>query len=1377
MARLTLTFLGSFQASLDGAPLRVHSARIQALLAYLALEPERAHTREALAALFWPDESDQVAKQNLRQALYQLRQVLGEQTEQFVLIRRDTVQFNATSDHALDVSAFLQHLKHGRLREAAELYQAELLTQLTSGSDSFEEWLVLRREQLHILALDALHQLTEYALVQADNAHAQRYARRQLVLEPWREQAHRQLMLALARSGDRSAALAQYETCRRILDAELGVEPEPETSALYEQLRSGELNKETRRQGDKQIATRTVSLSPPLLVSPAPRHDWGDALDVGAFYGRARELDRLNRWLGDDRCRLIAVLGMGGMGKTTLAARLAHQRADQFTFVIWRSLINAPTLSDLLAGWLRILSDQQLAQIPDGLDAQLGLLFDYLRSSRCLLVLDNLESIMQGGERAGYYRPGYEDYGRLLLRMGQSTHQSCLLVTSREQPRELPRLLVETTLVRALPLAGLEPAVGSVLLSERGLTGLGTSAAALVERYSGNPLALKLVAEAIQDVFAGDIDAFMGDEALIFDDIRDVLDQQFARLAQLERDILLWLAVEREPMTEAQLWQPFARSTAKRSFLEALRSLLRRSLLEQYGSAFGLQNVVTEYLTDYLITHSCQEFEAETPDLLHSHALLKAGAKEYVRHSQQRIILQPIGERLLGALGRAGLEALFKRLLAGLHGEQSLQPSYLAGTILNLLLLLGIDLRGYDFANMNVWQAYLRGADLPAVDFTRADLTGSVFTDYVGAVMAVAVSPDGELLTAGVDNGVIYLWQLHTRQLLGAYYGHEGHLGGLAFSPDGGRLLSGSDDQTLRIWDVGTRQPLRLLAGHSGGIVCVAFHPDGVTVASASTDHTARVWNSDTGQQLHLLQAHSAMVASVAFSPDGNLLATASHDQMVCVWDWRNERLLHSLRGHTGPVRSVAFCPRPITIGQAPRALLVSGSYDQTLRLWDAETGEELGSLAGHSAPIIAVAWSADGTLLISGSDDQTVRVWDLRDHGPGAEHGRTIRILQGHSAAVIALAVPPQADAGQALLVSGSYDKTVRVWDIDSGRALAILQGHSKWLQALVFAPDGRLVVGGSDGQNVRVWDGQSGRALHSLHGHTSQTEKLSFRADGTQLASASWDKTTRIWDVRRGAALHVLHGHTAPVVAAAIGPGPQGRSLIASGSLDHSIRLWDALTGNALACWHGHHDRIVAFDFRRDGAMLASGSWDSRVGLWDTRSGELLRFLEGHTAPIEGVAFHPGGELLASGSWDRSVRVWDVRTGQLLHTLEAHSNGLEMVTFSPDGRLLASCACDHLVCVWDVRQGRLLYTLQGHTSWVRCVAFSPDSAVLASGSDDGTIRLWDVTPAGAGACRQTIAMEDPYTGMKIAGATGISEAQKLALKALGAVEETTVA
>ena len=250
MSRLALTLFGSFRVLLDDAPLaNFHSARVQALLAYLALEAQRPHTREALATLFWPDEPDATAKQNLRQALYQLRQRLGEsaqadtQTVPFLLISRETVQWNAASSHTLDVTAFTTHLAHRQLEAALALYQGELLAECASGSDRFEEWLLLRREQLHLQALDACAQLTQQALANHDYAQAQTYARRQLALEPWREEAHRQLMQALAESGNRGAALAQYETCQRILAEELGVKPDAITQVLAEQIRAGTASK------------------------------------------------------------------------------------------------------------------------------------------------------------------------------------------------------------------------------------------------------------------------------------------------------------------------------------------------------------------------------------------------------------------------------------------------------------------------------------------------------------------------------------------------------------------------------------------------------------------------------------------------------------------------------------------------------------------------------------------------------------------------------------------------------------------------------------------------------------------------------------------------------------------------------------------------------------------------------------------------------------------------------------------------------------------------------------------------------------------------------------------------------------------------------
>ncbi len=818
--------------------------------------------------------------------------------------------------------------------------------------------------------------------------------------------------------------------------------------------------------------------------------------------------------------------------------------------------------------------------------------------------------------------------------------------------------------------------------------------------------------------------------------------------------------------------------------LEALRSLQRRSLLApralgEHGSAFGLQNVVAEYIIGYLIDQACHEFECETPALLHTHPLILADAKEYVRQSQERVVLQPIGERLLARYGPAQLVARCQQLLEAMRRDRPRAPSFLAGNLLNVLRYIQLIPRDLDVSELNVWGAYLRGSDLPAVDFSQADLTGSVFTDYVGAVISVALSPDGRLLAAGADTGAIYIWRTLDHQLVGICHGHTSHVWSLAFGgmPGvGGRLLSGSADMTVRVWDVERRQTLHVLTGHTGVVSTVGFHPDGALVVSGSLDETVRLWDAQSGQLLGTLQAGATRVEATAFSPDGRLLATAGHDQLVRLWDWRRAEVLHTLRGQTNLVKALAFCPTPEGQGEPP--LLASGGDDQTLRLWDTQTGALLATLSGHTAAIISMTASADGAWLFSGSDDQTVRVWDLSRAWVGAPgEVQTARVLHGHAGTMRSLSVRQHQATRQTLLASGSYDKTVRLWDVQRGEVLAIMRGHAKWLQSLAFtAADGplpdRLLVAGSDGQSVRVWDGETGRALHTLRGHTGLTEKIAVRADGAQLASAGWDGTARIWSLQTGQTQHVLGSDSSPVATMAFGAGPRGR-LLASGGHDRCVRLWDGETGEALASWSGHHDRVVALAFSDDGTMLASGSWDSSIGVWDTQRDALLCVLRGHTETVESVAFHPNGALLASASCDRSVQLWDVRTAKRLHRLEGHSDGLEMVVFSPDGALLASCGCDHLVCVWDVHYGQLRYTLCGHSSWVRCIGWSPDGRVLASGSDDGTVKLWDVTLAGAGSCQKTIALDHPYTGMRIGGVVGLSAAQKVALKALGAVDE----
>ena len=328
--------------------------------------------------------------------------------------------------------------------------------------------------------------------------------------------------------------------------------------------------------------------------------DWGEAPDVSSFLGRETELAQLRHWLVDNQCRLVAIMGMGGIGKTALATLVAMNLHEYFSAVIWRSLRNAPPLAELLAQCIHVVADHADYELPDTEDQRLGVLMRYLRRRRCLLVLDNFETVLQD-ELAGHYLPGHEGYGELLKRIGEGQHQSCLLLTSREKPKELVPFASTAGAVRELALSRLPIVDSLLLLEDRGLHGANHDWTTLIERYSGNPLALHIVAETIRELFGGDIAQFLVQDLLLFRGITDLLDQQFARLSPIEQEVMFWLAVEREPVTPEELDKDIVHSASRRAVLLALHSLRQRFLVERVHNGFTLQNVVLEYVTAALI--------------------------------------------------------------------------------------------------------------------------------------------------------------------------------------------------------------------------------------------------------------------------------------------------------------------------------------------------------------------------------------------------------------------------------------------------------------------------------------------------------------------------------------------------------------------------------------------------------------------------------------------------------------------------------------------------------------------------------------------------------------------------------------------------------
>jgi WD40 repeat protein len=1141
-----------------------------------------------------------------------------------------------------------------------------------------------------------------------------------------------------------------------------------------------------------------ASAQPPLRAAlPALLTDWGEAPDVSVFYGRQPELQTVRHWLIQDRCRLITLLGMGGIGKTSLAVKLARDLVSQaalpdpnsrlpsspiwmdgsqqlpFERVIWRSLRNAPPVEDIAADLIHVLSNQEEIELPCRLDERLRRLLHYLKARRCLLILDNTESILEAGDRTGRYRPEYIGYGQLLHGIADTPHQSCLILTSREKPQGLAKFEGESLPVRSLQLSGLAEAEGRELFNLKGtFTATEAEWQTLVSRYAGNPLALKIVASAVHDYFDGDISSFLATtqhSPFLFDDIRDLLDQQFQRLTPLERSIMYRLAIAREPISLADLQAEAITPVPPHELVESLNSLQRRSLMEKNGARFTQQPVVMEYVTLQIIEQVCDDLggkgegfpaweagkgSAPSLPLLITHALLKATAKDYIRETQGSLILQPIVDRLLARLGsREAIATVLQQRLDHLRGRPQTETGYAAGNALNLLIQAGVDLTGFDGSHLTVWQAYLQGVPLHNVNFTQAHLDRCVFTETLGNILAAAFSPDGQLLATCDTDCNVRVWAVNSGKLLLICRGHANWVRAVAFSPDGKTLASCSADGTIRLWDVRDGVCIKTLLGHDHEVFAIAYRPDGQWLVSVSGDRTLKLWDLATGQCVATLTGHTNWVRAVAFSPDGRTLASSGADDTIRLWtlmDADSPSPSRVLKGHRGWVRSLAFSP--------DGEVLASASSDRTIKLWDYETGDCLRTYVGHQGSIYSIAFDATGDVLISGSGDRTVKFWDCASEA-------CVKTLHGQTNEVCWVAV----SSDQQTIACVSLDQTLRLWNYQSGQCLKTWYGHTDWALPVAFspesAPESPLLASGSNDKTVRLWNWETGDCLQTLTGHTDFIYAVAFSPDGQILASGSTDCSVRLWRVQTGQCFQSLQGHTDWIDSVAFHPHAP---LLASGSADCTVKLWDISTGQCRQTLTGHSKKILGVAFSPDGTLLASCGVDPAIQIWEAASGQALQSLVGHRSRIWGVAFSPQGRVLASCSTDQTIRLWDLTTGRCLRTLTGHSNWVFAVAFSPDGQTLASAAHDQTLRIWEVKTGACLQICQGHSHLVSSVAFSPDGRAIATGSQDQTVRVWD---ASTGTCLRILIAKRLYEGMQLVGVQGLTPATIATLQTLGAV------
>ncbi|GHP00256.1 hypothetical protein KSF_103030 [Reticulibacter mediterranei] len=1102
------------------------------------------------------------------------------------------------------------------------------------------------------------------------------------------------------------------------------------------------------------------------LSAGEPQVDWGEALDVPSFYGREEELALLSRWVVEEHCRVVSVLGMGGIGKSALSVTVMHQVATQFEVVIWRSLRDAPSCSTLVEECLQVLAPKLIPDRSESLEGRLRLLLEQLRARRILLVLDNLETLLEEGEGTGHIRAGFESYARLLQQMGETAHQSCLLLTSREKPADQVPMEGSRLLVRTLRLAGLDGQAGAHLLAEKEVVGSLQDQVHLVEVYRGNPLALKIVAQTIVDLFGGEIVSFLEQGEVVFGGVRELLNTQFERLSALEQSVFYWLAIVREPMSLQDLLSALRLPRQASQVLEALDGLGRRSLIErgQRAGSFTLQSVVLEYATAHLIAEAASEIEQDRLSCLISYGLCQAQAKEYVRAIQEHLLVVPLLMQLQSTSpGHANLEARFLWLLDSLRDLPQTSQGYGPANLLSLLRLLRGDLRGLDLSRLVLRGVYLQGVQMQGTNLSRAVFQDCIFTEPFDAITAISMSQNGQYWAAATWRGEVRIWE--RKQEVGqslrlAWQAHSATVPTLAFSPDGCQLASVSWDNTVKLWEV-TSGRLLWTGWHTGGINWVAFSPDGRLLASCGNDILIKFWDPQSGTNVQTLSGQDGMVCSLAWSPDGKMLASGCYDRSIWVWQIHEAQpatCTQHLLGHTHWVTGLAFAPESTH--------LASASEDGTVKLWDLSSGECLQTFSEHTDRVLRLAWSPDGRTLASGSFDQAIWLWDLEARRP-----RTI--LRGHTSIVYTLAFTPDSHH----LFSGSDDGTIRIWDVESGRCLRVIEGHAPSLFDLDWSPEStRLASSGAD-TLVTLWDGSGTRAPRILRGHRWTVQGVTWSPDGRFLASAGYDNRVALWDAATGVCLHTLEDPDAvDTMFLGVAWSPDGH-LLACGSYLRGVHVWEMTTCTRL--WVGQTQqptliRRIAWSW--DGKRLIGGGDDGYIYVWDAADGTQQHQLAGHGGAVMSIAWSPDGMRLASGAGGREggeLFVWETHSWKCVQALFGHPGVIFAVAWSPSGEMLISGDGDGILRWWEVQSGMCVRVQKAHQGTVHRLKVSPDGSMLASCGDDGAIRLWDIE---SGEPLKTLRRDRPYERVNITGIQGLTEAQKASLRTLGAYEETNV-
>ncbi|MDY6878333.1 MAG: BTAD domain-containing putative transcriptional regulator [Chloroflexota bacterium] len=1184
------------------------------------------------------------------------------------------------------------------------------------------------------------------------------YAWRQVELAPWDEEAHQQLMRALVLNNQRSAALAQYETCRRLLAKELGVEPAKETTRLYEQIRDGEF----------QVPVPSSAPPPAPAAGPPPYKglQYFDQADADLFFGRASLTAKLVAHLAPTRGdRFLAVVGASGSGKSSIVrAGLipALQRAEPLAdgslppadSPRWPVHVITPTAHPLEALAVSLTRDSEsvtvattlmddLARDPRSLHLYVCRLLSQ-PSNSLLLVVDQFEELFtlcrSQAERQAFVdnlMAAVETDGPtiIVIALRADFYAHCGQFVPLREALEKRQVYIGPMSAEELRRAVTEPAERDGWAFEPGLVEF------LLQEVGDEPGALPLLSHALLETwkrrrgrtltFGGysDSGGVRGAIAQTAERVSQALEREQQAIA---RNIFLRLTELGEGTQETRRRVKLAELLPRPEDAPAVEAVLQtladarlitttedavevahEALIREWPTLRGWLEEDREGLRIYRhLTEAAQEWErlGHDPGELYRGARLATASEWAAEHADE---LNPLEREFLEAS-----QELARRREAEREAQRQRELE----------------------AAQRVAETERRRAEEQARATRRSRLGALLLAGLSAIAIILAVIALVARSTAQREADVNHSLVL-AADAEEAFENGESDLA-LALALEAVNIAQPPPEAHRALSAIalgpGTRA---ILEGHSHGVQDAVLSPDGKTALSGSCGE---------------------------LNPDGDCVQGE-----LILWDLATGSELARSDGHTGWVNGVAFAPNSKTA--------LSGSGDGMLILWEVETGEVIRRFAGHTDGVNSVAFSPDGQTALSGSDDTTLILWDVAT-------GQAIRRFEGHTGGVTRVTFspnPPEGTGGQTAL-SASDDTTMILWDVTAGEAIRRFEGHTNTVKDVAFHPDGHTVLSVGGDLALRSWDLETGEPVHWYH-YNAHLASLAISPDGrTALLNVQHD--LRQWDVGRWQESGRLAGHE---VAADSGAAVNSITISTNGRLalsasdDGTLRLWNLEGQIESRRFETDGTPMGAVDVSPDGRRLLTGGGTGDAILWDVESGQIIRRFEGEGIPIcpDCVAFSPDGrqalvaaEDVFGDSGATSLVLWEVETGQEIHRFEGHVTYVRALAFGPDGRTalagsqslpdntvgdlilwdletgqelrrfdithdvaniavsadgsraLTGSATDFVAILWDVATGQAIRRFEGHTGPALNVAFGPEEATVLTASYDGSLISWDV-------------------------------------------------